>query len=118
MRVEPLAPRSFCQMERSLPQRTVYPRGWQPYSFTTASQLPQVLENEMKVLKIALIACALSAAVAHAQTEPAAAQQQVAQADVQRANGVSESSRRVEVPKTSAQACVGPMSFCNIYFGS
>jgi hypothetical protein len=79
----------------------------------------------MKVLKIALIACALSAAVAHAQTAPAAAQQQstqsatptLAQADAPRVN-VNPSSRRVEVPKAKAQTCVGPVSFCTLYFGS
>jgi hypothetical protein len=72
----------------------------------------------MKVLKIALIACSLFAAVAHAQSAPDAAQQQVAQASVQRADSVTESRSRVEAPKTKAEACVGPVSFCNIYFGS
>jgi hypothetical protein len=84
------------------------------------------MENEMKVLKIALVACSLSAAVAQAQTAPAAAQQQVtqsatqtlAQADVSRVAGLNSSSRRVDVPKTKAQTCVGPVSFCTLYFGS
>jgi hypothetical protein len=74
----------------------------------------------MKVLKIALIACSLSAAVAHAQSAPAAQEQQVAQAGVQRGNsinGVSARSR-VDVPKAKAEECVGPVSFCSIYFGS
>ena len=80
----------------------------------------------MKVLKIALIACSLSAAIAHAQTAPAAAQEQaaqnatqtLAQVDVPRVNGLNPSSRRVEVPKAKTQTCVGPVSFCTLYFGS
>lgn len=74
----------------------------------------------MKVLKIALIACSLSAAVAHAQPAPVAQGEQVAQADVQRANSVSgvNARSRIDVPKTQAEECVGPVSFCNIYFGS
>ncbi|MFM0504066.1 hypothetical protein [Paraburkholderia caffeinilytica] len=71
----------------------------------------------MNVLKIALIACSLSVAVAHAQTEPAAPEQQVAQANTPRANSVA-TQNRVVVPKARAEECVGPVSFCNIYFGS
>ncbi len=71
----------------------------------------------MNVLKIALIACSLSAVVAHAQTAPAAPEQQVAQATAARANSLAEQSR-VAAPKIKAEECVGPVSFCNIYFGS
>ncbi|MFM0737693.1 hypothetical protein PQQ51_10675 [Paraburkholderia xenovorans] len=74
----------------------------------------------MKALKIALIACAMSAAVAHAQTAPSSVeQQQVAQANVQRAQSFAAEKRAV-VPKAKARTeeCVGPMSFCNLYFGS
>ncbi|MFM0201969.1 hypothetical protein PQR53_19110 [Paraburkholderia fungorum] len=71
----------------------------------------------MNVLKIALIACSLSVVVAHAQTAPAAPEQQVAQANAPRANHVVEQNR-VTVPKAKAEECVGPVSFCNIYFGS
>lgn len=71
----------------------------------------------MKVLKIGLIACSLSAAVAHAQTAPSAQQQQVAQANAQRANSVAAQDR-IAAPKAKAEKCVGPVSFCNIYFGS
>jgi hypothetical protein len=71
----------------------------------------------MKVLKMVLIACSLSAAVAHAQTAPAAPEQQVAQANTQRANDVA-AQNRVAAPKAKAEECVGPVSFCNIYFGS
>jgi hypothetical protein len=71
----------------------------------------------MNVLKIALIVCSLSAVVAHAQTAPAAPEQQVAQANAPRANNVVEQNR-VTVPKAKAEECVGPVSFCNIYFGS
>jgi hypothetical protein len=71
----------------------------------------------MKVLKIALIACSLSAVIAHAQTAPAAPEQQVAQANAQRADDVAAHGR-VAAPKAKAEECVGPVSFCNIYFGS
>ena len=75
----------------------------------------------MNVLKIALIACSFSAVVAHAQTTPAAPEQQIAQTSAQRANGVAEQNR-VAVPAAKANArageCVGPVSFCNLYFGS
>lgn len=71
----------------------------------------------MKVLKIVLIACSLSAAVAHAQTAPAAPTPQVAQANPPRANSVAAEGRTV-APKVKVEECVGPVSFCNIYFGS
>ena len=71
----------------------------------------------MKVLKIVLIACSLSAVVAHAQTAPAAPEQHVAQANAQRTDDVAAHGR-VAAPKVKAEECVGPVSFCNIYFGS
>ncbi|MFM0172755.1 hypothetical protein [Paraburkholderia sediminicola] len=73
----------------------------------------------MNVLKIALIACSLSAVVAHAQTAPTAAeqQQQVAQANAQRATN-ADTQGRIAVPAIKAEECVGPVSFCNMYFGS
>ena len=77
----------------------------------------------MKVLKFALIACSFIAAAAHAQTAPEASAassesaQQVAQANLPRAGRVVPQGR-VSVPKAKAQECVGPVSFCNIYFGS
>ncbi|NPT60407.1 hypothetical protein [Paraburkholderia elongata] len=71
----------------------------------------------MNVLKIALIACSLSAAVAYAQTAPAAPEQQVAQANAPRANNVAVQNR-VVAPNGKVEECVGPVSFCNIYFGS
>ncbi|ASW00623.1 hypothetical protein [Paraburkholderia aromaticivorans] len=71
----------------------------------------------MKVLKIALIACALSAAVAQAQTAPVAPQQQAAQATAQH-DANAETRGRVAAPAAKAEECVGPVSFCNIYFGS
>jgi hypothetical protein len=72
----------------------------------------------MKALKMVLIACSLSAtAAAFAQTEPAAPQQQVAQAASPRAkNAVTQA--RTPAPKAKSEECIGPMSFCNIYFGS
>lgn len=74
----------------------------------------------MKVLKMVLIACSLSAAVAHAESAPGDQGEQVAQASVQRADSVNSlnARSRIDVPKTQAEQCVGPVSFCNIYFGS
>ncbi|APA87302.1 hypothetical protein BJG93_17370 [Paraburkholderia sprentiae WSM5005] len=72
----------------------------------------------MKMLKMVLIACSLStAAAAYAQTPPAAPEQQIAQADNQRADRVV-ARKQMEAPKAKADECVGPMSFCNVYFGS
>ncbi|MEX3789888.1 hypothetical protein [Paraburkholderia sp. BR14374] len=72
----------------------------------------------MKVLKLVLIGCSLStAAAAHAQTAPTAPDQQVALADSQRADK-SAAREHAEAPKAKADECVGPMSFCNIFFGS
>jgi len=72
----------------------------------------------MKVLKMVVIACSLStAAAAHAQAAPSAPEQQVAQADSQRVEKIP-ARKHVEAPKAKAEECVGPMSFCNIYFGS
>lgn len=71
----------------------------------------------MKVLRIVLIACALSAAVAHAQTAPSAPQQKAARANNPRADNAAVQDHRA-APATKPEECVGPMSFCNIYFGS
>ncbi|MEC5408749.1 hypothetical protein VOM14_24665 [Paraburkholderia sp. MPAMCS5] len=71
----------------------------------------------MKVLNIVLIACSLSAAAAHAQTAQVSPQQQVSQTNVRQADDVAPPSRAV-APASTAEECVGPMSFCNIYFGS
>ncbi|ADG17660.1 conserved hypothetical protein [Paraburkholderia atlantica] len=72
----------------------------------------------MKVLKLVLIACSLStAAAAYAQTAPAAPDQQVAQADSHCADK-GAARKHAEAPKAKADECVGPMSFCNIFFGS
>ena len=74
----------------------------------------------MKVLKIALIVCSLSAVAAHAQTVPAAAEQQVAKANAQTAANAAhaETQRRAAVPAAREAECVGPVSYCNIFFGS
>ncbi|MBN3812025.1 MULTISPECIES: hypothetical protein [Paraburkholderia] len=72
----------------------------------------------MKSLKIAVVACSLfAAAAAYAQSEAPAASvpQQVAQGAVQPA---AQAPAR-EVAKSAVKdECVGPVSFCNIYFGS
>ncbi len=72
----------------------------------------------MKALKIAVVACSLFAAAAgaYAQNEAPAsnAPQQVAQADASQTVG----RRDVVKPAKKTDECVGPVSFCNIYFGS
>lgn len=73
----------------------------------------------MKALKIVLIACSLSAAVAHAQTPaPAASSQQVAQAANEQRVNTQVQEGRVARASRKANECVGPVSFCNIYAGS
>ena len=72
----------------------------------------------MKSLKIAVVACSLfAAAAAYAQNEAPAASvpQQVAQSTAQPA--VQAPAHR-EAMKPKKDDCVGPASFCNIYFGS
>jgi len=76
----------------------------------------------MKALKSVLIACSLSAALsataAHAQTPaPADNGQQVAQAHAQQANSTVQEGR-VATPSKKPDDCVGPVSYCNLYFGS
>lgn len=74
----------------------------------------------MKSLKIAVVACSLftAAAAAHAQAEaPAAsAPQQVAQAGTSPAAVAAH--RDAAKPASKTDDCTGPVSFCNIYFGS
>ncbi|MEM5313663.1 hypothetical protein [Paraburkholderia sp. JHI869] len=70
----------------------------------------------MKSLKIAVVACSLfAAAAAHAQNEAPAASvpQQIAQTAAPQA-----SAQRENVKPAKKDECVGPVSFCNIYFGS
>ena len=75
----------------------------------------------MKALKLVLIACSLSAALAHAQTAPAdASTQQAGQASVaatMQRGTQSDSQRPVKTPKKTNE-CVGPVSYCVMYFGS
>ena len=74
----------------------------------------------MNVLKIALIVGSLSAVAAHAQTAPAAPEQQVAKTNAQTVANVTnaETQRRVAAPAAKEEECVGPVSYCKIYFGS
>jgi predicted aconitase len=78
----------------------------------------------MKALKMVLIACSLSAAaaMAHAQTStPAAGAQQFAQNQEQFHEQPAASAvqrRRFAAPAKRAEECVGPVSFCNVFFGS
>ncbi|KVO18282.1 hypothetical protein WL51_25175 [Burkholderia ubonensis] len=70
----------------------------------------------MKSLHLALVALSLTAAVAHAQPAPVEqARQQANRAEaVQAAGRVDQAESKKEDPN----ACVGPVSFCNVYFGS
>jgi hypothetical protein len=73
----------------------------------------------MKAFKLVVVACLLSAAaVAEAQAQAPAADssQQVAQASTAHA-GHAAAARRATALKQSDQ-CVGPASFCNVFFGS
>jgi hypothetical protein len=74
----------------------------------------------MNVLKIALIVCSLSAAAARAQTATPAPEQQVAITNAQTVANVTnaETQRRVAAPAAKEEECVGPVSYCKIYFGS
>jgi hypothetical protein len=76
------------------------------------------MESEMKAVKISVVACLLFAtAIASAQSEAPAASvpERAAQAAVPQAAQAS-AQRRVAKPAKQAE-CVGPVSFCNIYFG-
>ncbi|KVU35829.1 hypothetical protein WK65_24770 [Burkholderia ubonensis] len=70
----------------------------------------------MKSLHLALVALSLTAAVVHAQPAPVEqARQQANRAEaVQAAGRVDQAKSKKEDPN----ACVGPVSFCNVYFGS
>ncbi|HKT92921.1 MAG TPA: hypothetical protein VJS18_12180 [Paraburkholderia sp.] len=73
----------------------------------------------MKSVKIAVVACSLfAAAAAYAQNEAPAASvpQQVAQSAAPQA--AQASAHREIVKPAKKDECVGPVSFCNIYFGS
>ncbi|MGU7768915.1 hypothetical protein ACV229_01850 [Burkholderia sp. MR1-5-21] len=70
----------------------------------------------MKPLHLALVALSLTAAVAHAQPAPAdPAQQQANRAEAVQAAGRVD---RAQSNDEDQNACVGPVSFCNVYFGS
>ncbi|WP_269501460.1 hypothetical protein [Burkholderia sp. IMCC1007] len=71
----------------------------------------------MKPLHLALVALSLTAAVAHAQPAPAEhdAQQQANRAEAVQAAGRVD---RAQSKQDDPNACVGPVSFCNVYFGS
>ncbi|AJY32947.1 hypothetical protein BTM_5246 [Burkholderia thailandensis 34] len=71
----------------------------------------------MKSLQIAVLALSLSAvmAAAHAQTAADAGRQPASRTEaVQSAGRVPAAHQDRQAPN----ACVGPVSFCNIYFGS
>lgn len=72
----------------------------------------------MKALRVILIACSLSAAAAHAQSAaPAADGQQIAQAAEPSVKS-SPQQGRMTAPVKKAAECVGPASYCTIFFGS
>ncbi|AIO39656.1 hypothetical protein DM40_4329 [Burkholderia cenocepacia] len=70
----------------------------------------------MKPLHLALVALSLTAAIAHAQPAPAdVAQQPANRAEATQAAGRVDRNRSTQ---EDPNACVGPVSFCNVYFGS
>ncbi|MEX3690145.1 hypothetical protein AB3X91_03820 [Paraburkholderia sp. BR14263] len=75
----------------------------------------------MKLLTAVLFACSLSASfavhaesVAPAQTDA----QQTAQTNTSRANTYQAPQRPAKTQARDANTCVGPVSFCNLFFGS
>jgi hypothetical protein len=75
----------------------------------------------MKALKLVLIACSFSAVLAHAQAAPAdASPQQTAQNGAVQSvqhDGQNDAQRPVAEPSKKADDCVGPVSYCQIFFG-
>jgi hypothetical protein len=75
----------------------------------------------MKSLTAVLFALSLSASFA-VQAEPLAPAhpdaQQTAQANTSRANTYQAPRRPATTPSRDANTCVGPASFCNLFFGS
>jgi hypothetical protein len=107
-------------MERSVLRQVLNFIARQSYSFITAHAVTESTgEIQMKLLKVVLVACSLSAAVAHAQTAvPADSNaQQVAQTLATQSAG-QVTPRPVAAPAKKAEECVGPVSYCNIFFGS
>ncbi|TDG10862.1 hypothetical protein E1N52_00970 [Paraburkholderia guartelaensis] len=75
----------------------------------------------MKLLTAVVLACSLSASFAvHAEPlAPAHADvQQTAQTNTSQANTYQAPQRPARTPARDANACVGPASFCNLFFGS
>jgi hypothetical protein len=75
----------------------------------------------MKLLPAVLLACSLSASFAvHAETAVStnAGVQQTAQANTARAADDQASPRPAKTHARDADTCVGPVSYCNIFFGS
>ena len=75
----------------------------------------------MKMLKVLLAACSLSAVIAHAQsTAPIGASanvQEVAQANTA-ASQTRVARHSAATPAKKGDECVGPVSFCTPFFGS
>lgn len=77
----------------------------------------------MKLLKVVLAACSLSAAIAHAQgAAPTDANANVNGQQVAQTNAAPSEARvarqSAAAPAKKGDECVGPVSFCNIYSGS
>jgi hypothetical protein len=76
----------------------------------------------VKLLNVALVALSLYAGVAQAQDSAApaadAGARQSAQVDASRPADRPVQRSAAPAGKSSDEACVGPVSFCNIYFGS
>ncbi|MCP3723474.1 hypothetical protein M3I53_10075 [Paraburkholderia sp. CNPSo 3272] len=75
----------------------------------------------MKLLTAVLFACSLSASFAvHAESlVPAQTNvQQAAQTNTSRANTYQAPQRPAKTQARDANTCVGPVSYCNLFFGS
>lgn len=74
----------------------------------------------MKSLQIAVVALSLSAVMAAAHAQPAAAAADAGRQPANRTEAVQAAGRvpAAHQDRQDPNACVGPVSFCNIYFGS
>ena len=69
----------------------------------------------MKPLHLALVALSLTAAVAHAA---GTGRRRTATGEPRRSREAAGRVDRSQSKQEDPNACVGPVSFCNIYFGS
>nr|WP_245637253.1 hypothetical protein [Burkholderia singularis] len=104
-------------MERSSPTPTINRLESESYSVVNAKQgVEHQGENNMKSLCAALLALSIGTAAMASQGQTAAG------ADPQSASRAESVLQNGRVPahqsRKQSGECVGPVSFCNIYFGS